>query len=239
LPAREPELGNSGLDANHTFLCQYGGYTLGRGVSWKTSSSAVSNWNRAAVPVMGKGQMVSEIKIADKLTYSSQSDYKGISVAIYLSRKNKPFEKLAGARAKLGGPGPSASLCTSTAQFGAIEFQKGKKYWVVEQLNRLSASGGDSVTARVEWFYATTKKQKALSQFVSCTDDCRNQVSGSRVPITGGTPYVKLISNAKRNSGRSQTGRSLRDHGGVHSPQPESPDSTPIGSQSAGRRAPP
>lgn len=229
LPAREPPSGHYGLNSNDTFLCDYGAFDVSFSAPSFSQSGLVENWVRAAVPVKGKGETLSAIQVGDSF-YSPSGGYPGLSVAIYSSRNNKPFKLLTGAW-------KAVSRCPSTVSMGPIQLQQGKKYWVVEKTDPMF--GSPSIIVPImegyKWYYRTTKTHDAKWQSGSsdCSgstyENCHLHSSGDWEPITGGTPYVKLITNAEqRNSTRAQTGGFLPDHTIMHAPDVRSGGPTPF-----------
>lgn len=187
LPTREPDPGYYGLDANQQFMCNYGGFNIRfSGMGMSGSSPHTYHWNRAAVPVIGKGETVSKIEVADQLTHrTTSSEYAGFSVAIYSSSKNEPFKELVGASA-------TGSGCGITVSIPSIQLEKGKKYWVVEQLHSVCLCGSGQELLALEWFYATTKNYKSYkSLFQSGYSYCElSPINGcSQYDIT---PWLRL-----------------------------------------------
>jgi hypothetical protein len=238
LPAREHEFSHYGLDANDTFLCDYGGFDIHVMYYWDSfniSHPHGYDWTHAAVPVKGKGETVSEIMIADELVSAPLSGYP-VSVAIFSSRHNQPFKKLVSTSAT------ASSACGTTISIFPIKLKKGKKYWIVEGLPVDCSTNSCGVFATVKWFYATTRAHGALYQtHSSCSSrNCHHSSTSPWEPITGGTPYVKLISNArKRDNNVASTDRTLPDHGTLRPPNLESGDSVQFQSHAERNRDPP
>ncbi|HTT85228.1 MAG TPA: hypothetical protein VMF67_17260 [Rhizomicrobium sp.] len=241
LPAREIESSHYMFDANQTFLCDYGGFDIQLDEKGG-SSSLIRDWTRAAVPVIGQGETVTGIEVANELTSGNASYFQGMSVAIYSSRKNRPYQKLVGATAP-------TSECGTTLRIEPTQLQKRKKYWIVEKPGGIGCSGlGSCLPQRVtvEWFYGTSKKRKALWQpgFSYCSGisghHCQHQGSGVWRPIIGGTPYVELITGArKRDENAARIDRTLRDDGAGHPSGIESEDPVQFSSPAATNRGPP
>jgi len=238
LPAREPESSHYGLSTNDRFLCDYGAVDIAYEAKLG-DSGLVEHWIQAAVPVTGKGQDISGIEIANKL--ATQSAYLGLSIGIYSSRDNKPDKELISTRTV-------ASGCPATLPFGPITLKRGRKYWIVEKTDPSFASPSvpSQMSWSYDWFYRKTKARDALSQSGSsvCSgsrfENCRPRGRRGWTPITGGTPYVKLISSARsRGLAGAQSGGELPGHGILDPPDHESGATLRTPSKAIESRGPP
>lgn len=183
VPARQTASHYYPPDANREFLCNYG-FT----VSTKAyiSSSYLYDYSvRAAIPVMGKGKKVAEIIVANAPLESKSPS--GISVAIFSSRKNMPFEQLTFAHAAQPQQCERIKLAISP-----MLLAKGKKYWVVETAQApFLPSGVSSATNSVSWLYDKKRSKGALSQAISCVSSSCFSLTPWQ-SITGGVPYAKV-----------------------------------------------
>jgi hypothetical protein len=218
LSAREPQSSHYGLSANDKFLCDYGAFDINFVAQGFVSSGLVEHWIRAAVPVTGKGKEINAIEIADKL--STTSSFRGLSIAIYSSRDNKPYKELISTTTLSSG-------CPATLSLGPMNLQRGTKYWIVEKTDPEFAS--PSIPSRIswsyEWFYRKTKPRNALWQSGSsvCTgsryESCHLRHNTPWAPLTAGTPYVKLISSARSRGLAGAHGGATLPGEGISPPQ--------------------
>lgn len=240
LPAREPPSSHYGMDANEKFLCDYGSFHVSFYAPSFTASGLVEDWVRAAVPVRGKGQTVSAIEVGDSFYSPTGGGLLGLTLGIYSSRNNKPFELLAGAR-------KGAYRCPVTFSVGPVQLQQGKKYWIVERTEPISVSPSDITPFmwRYNWHYRTTKTHDAKWQSGSsvCSGStfqrCHLQHSTAWEPMTGGTPNFKLITGAgKRDSRGAPTAGPRLNRKILHEPEMRLEGRAPPAAR-AGNRGPP
>jgi hypothetical protein len=182
LPERQAGSGQSALDSNDEFLCNYG---------FKIYSSNADDfffyyWERAATPVIGTGQPVNEIIVADGP--STGSSHSGFQVAIYTSHLGKPKTKLVSASATQPGCG------RVKVPISPITLEKGKKYWIVQ---RAVTPSNSSTPNSIVWLYDTNRTHGALSQSGStfCSVGCSSH-PGPWKPITGGVPFARVRESA-------------------------------------------
>jgi hypothetical protein len=147
-------------NANLTFLCDYG-FPVYNSAACLSSSCLNFNeeWQRAAVPVVGKGQSVLEIDVANKADPSSIEDGVYVSVALYSSARNRPGTKLTSASNYVQGCGRIKTPIAPTY------LEKGKKYWIVESAafpSDVSRTG--SAVSAVTWLYERKRTGGALYQ---------------------------------------------------------------------------
>ena len=238
LPTREPPSGQYGVAANDKFLCDYGAYYVSFVAPSFSQTGLVEDWTRAAVPVKGNGETVNGIEVADSFSAPS-GGYVGLSVAIYSSRNNKPFKPLAGVWT-------AATGCPVTLSIGPIQLRQGKKYWVVEKTDPMFGSPSVIVPAMwgYNWFYRTTKTHDAKWQSGSsgCSgstyENCHLHHSGAWQPMTGGTPFVKLITGAQRYPDTAQTGAPPPDQTVMHVREARSGGPAPLPSRLLNRGPP-
>jgi len=194
LPERQPGSGHSALDTNGEFLCNYG-FQL-----HAYSDDTVVFWERAATPVIGKGESVNEIVVEDGPSGGTRPN--GFQVAIYTSHLGKPKTELVAASAKQPGCG-RVKVPTSP-----ITLEMGKKYWIVQTSLRPSQS---SATNSIVWLYDTKRTHGALSQsgYTVCfSHSCSSQV-GPWKPLTGGVPFARV----RENAGASELNRPPQSQG--------------------------
>jgi len=127
LPAREVASSGHPLDANQRFLCTYG-FSLYTKTWWVSSAhvSKAHKWERAAVPLIGKGRTVNEITVANAPPSSSWSSGTGVAVALYSGFR--PYHRLA------NGLIERVETCSAVkVSILPTKLLKGKKYWIVEK----------------------------------------------------------------------------------------------------------
>ncbi len=179
LPERQAGSGHSGLDTNQEFLCTYG-FRL-----YAHASSSAAGWNRAATPIIGKGETVDEIIVEDGPSVGQ--DHNGFRVAIYTSHRDIPKTELVSASAKQPGCG------RVKVPISPITLEYGKKYWIV-QTKVLPSDFQYRASSSIVWLYDTKRTHGALSQ--SATWFCASITCSSNfspwIPITGGVPYARV-----------------------------------------------
>ena len=195
LPGRQAGSGHSRLDANQEFLCNYG---------FKIHSSNVDDfffysWERAATPIIGTGNPVNEIIVADGP--SAGSSHSGFQVAIYTSHLGKPKTKLVSVSATQPGCG------RVKVPISPITLEKGKKYWIVQSA---LPPGNSSTPNSIVWLYDTNRTHGALSQSGStfCSASCVSHPRSWK-PITGGVPYAHV----RESAGASELNRPPQSQG--------------------------
>jgi hypothetical protein len=195
LPERQTGSGQSSLDSNDEFLCNYG---------FKIHNSNVDDfffylWERAATPVIGTGEPVNEIIVADGS--STGSSHSGFQVAIYTSHLGKPKTKL------VSGFGSQPGCGRVKVPISPITLEKGKKYWIVQSALRPSNS---STPNSIVWLYDMNRTHGALSQSGSsvCSASCVSH-PGPWQPITGGVPFARV----RESAGASELNRPRQSQG--------------------------
>lgn len=196
LPRRETGSSQSRLDTNGEFLCNYG-FQL---YTYVDSSFGFyfSKFERAATPVIGKGESVNEITVSD-----GQND-SGFQISIYTSYLNKPKAKLVSAYTL----DVHRGCGRVNVGISPTKLERGKKYWIVQKAMRyVSSSYG---TNSILWLYDKARTHGALSQSVSenCVNLSCSSQTGPWLPITGGVPYARV----RESAGEPQSNRPVQSH---------------------------
>jgi hypothetical protein len=196
LPERQAGSGHSGLGTNEEFLCTYG-FKLH---AFRSSSLHSWRWERAATPVIGKGESVNKIIVKDGPSEGGSGN--GFQVAIYTSHLGTPSNELVQASSYASGCG------RVKVPISPIKLENGKKYWIVQSVI-IPESGGSS---SLVWVYDTKRTHGALSQ--SGHSSCSSAGScfyhpGPWTPITGGVPYARV----RESAGASELNRPPQSQG--------------------------
>lgn len=176
LAAHEPAF----VDANAEFLCNYG-FSI-----WtKMSSSSGGEWTgdlwvRAATPVIGNGQLISSVIVAN----APDGTTGNLSVAIYTSKRRKPHQELVDAT--VGRPRTCERV---KVPISPTLLDRGKRYWVVE--TALQPSEGPSDLNTIQWVYDKKHSQGALWQYGYCSNGACFHYTAWK-PISGGVPYARV-----------------------------------------------
>ena len=185
LPDRQTASAHGGLNTNEEFLCNYG-FQLQ--TTFYSGLDYSSTYDRAATPVIGKGESVNEITVADSSTNSTTGEF---LVSIYTSHLGKPATKLVSAYAWPTGCG------RVHVPISSIKLESGKKYWIVQRA--LLPFDQSSGTNSFLWLYDKNRTHGALSQSGRefCSSGSCYSYPGPWTHIRGGVPFARVRESAK------------------------------------------
>jgi len=141
-------------DANAEFLCHYGHVTVSGYDENYASSSYVSDWTHAAVPIVGRGHTVGSITVAEEGAGTYAHDF---SAGIYSNTASGfPGTLIA------GGSGLAIRQCGKvTIPIAQTRLLRGQRYWIEET----DPFDGHSKPAKVHWALDPRTKHRAYVQY--------------------------------------------------------------------------
>jgi len=174
-------------DANTTFLCTYGGFRVSSSYFSESGFGFHAQWNRVAVPVRGRGQTVSRIRVIESLATGSPNS--SFTVGIYSNTASGlPGNAIA---IGLGRAGPTCGPVK--VSITPTTLKRHTTYWIEESARAVSQS---SVT--VSWMANPDTGRKAYVQhhrYTYCSSrasNCSNSSYTSPWTKQGKGPYFSL-----------------------------------------------
>ena len=172
-------------DANARFLCTYGQFDVSY-VSSSSNSNAVLYSRRVAVPVVGRGQTVSQIIVMEGINRFSRGFR--FSAGIYSNNTGRPGKLIAGGTGSANYP---SSTCQQvTISIPRTTLQPKTKYWIGE-----NAPSGVSDATNLFWYINPKEKRNAFVKTHShtCSSNGRCHSSSSHwTRQSGPGPWFKL-----------------------------------------------
>jgi opacity protein-like surface antigen len=175
-------------DANTTFLCTYGGFRVSSSFFSESGFGFHDQWNRVAVPVRGRGQTVSRIRVIESL--ASRQPNSSFTVGIYSNTASGfPGNAIAvGSGKARPACGPVKVSITPTT------LKRHTTYWIEERASQVFSQS--SLT--VSWMANPETRRRAYVQrhrYTYCSSRASNCSNSSYTsPWTKQTkgPYFSL-----------------------------------------------